>query len=314
MENDMLALKIQTDNNDNIWYLNSDNQPVPTNKPLTVFLMNKISKEMPHYRVIGTQRNVHLLLALYGRRAVHADEVEYESGMLEVCSPAVCSTKAELEDPVRALYAMRTVARTASVGGWHIFNKDDYASYAVASHLQKGNEVDDHALRLIKAHPVWAPITFIRHLNIHALTKLVATILDPRWYIDPSNPTRGSKLRAYLGLDLHTLLGVIGDGPKQRYHERCKLVLATVAGEHDLQHIERPDYFLWRIRRDKANSVTGVLRSLQTFIEFLRLSWLAMLGRGRHQNEALFVPEYFFNEHYEAEAYQQHMRRQFGVD
>jgi hypothetical protein len=52
-----------------------------------------------------------------------------------------------------------------------------------------------------------------------------------------------------------------------------------------------------------------VLRASQLFIEYIRKLWLAALGRGRHQLEPLFVPEYFFKEKYEAQAFRKYVAR-----
>jgi hypothetical protein len=309
MSTDLLALKVSVDAEGLIWYSIADQPPIFTRKSLVSFLLNPLSKEISKFRVMGTQGNVELILALFLRI------LEQETGSVEVCSPLACKTQKEREDPIRLFLAARSINQVSSLGGWHNFNKNDYPTYALSQHLTRTKgQVDDHARRLLKTHPNWAALTFIPHINMDACCKLLALILDPRWYLTPTNPNRGSKLRSFLGLDIKTLLGVIGKGPIQRYHERCKLVFDAIQGNTSRSSINNPAFFLHRIMAVNPDKrVIGLLRAMQTFVEYLRLTWLAALGSGKHQNEALFVPEYFFKSKEETDAFLQHMRRTYEV-
>jgi hypothetical protein len=170
---------------------------------------------------------------------------------------------------------------------------------------------DAHGRKLLRAHPLWPALDFIPHLDEEACAKLITVIFDPRWYVDPAHPSRGSRLRKYLGLDLKTVEGVLDRGPKQRLHRCAELVLKACGNEIAKADIERPENFLWRIHHaageKSGKTAVAKLRMMQTFVEFLRLCWIAALGMRRHQNESLFVPEYFFKEKHEADAFIKHL-------
>lgn len=312
MTKDLLTLKLYVADDGEVWYINMNGPPVATGMSCVAFLLHPLSQEFPHMRLVGFPQNMQLILALYLR--------DPQREAVEICGPLVCRTKAERHDPARVLYAMRQYEQARSMGGWHTFTRQDYFSFALTMHLDKMGHVDDQARYLLHKHCAWSPLSFIPHLNEDACAGLLALIVDPRWYINPVNPTRGSKLRRFLGLDFNTMLGVFDEGPPQMYHDRCKLVMNAWDGPKNLKLVERPDYFLWRIRRaawekepknyaTSRHSTHAKLRMSQAFVEYLRLTWLAELGRGRHQNDSLFVPEYFFQEKYETKAFKEHMHK-----
>jgi hypothetical protein len=107
------------------------------------------------------------------------------------------------------------------------------------------------------------------------------------------------------------MMGVVGQGPHTRYHDRCKLVAECWNGPKDLTKIEEPNYFLYRVFRSTAlkGALFASLRASQRFVEFLRLTWLAALQDGSPQLESLFVPEYFFKTKDEAQAFHSHFCR-----
>jgi hypothetical protein len=309
MQSDLLAMKLYLADDGNVWYINGDGPPTNSGKSLIPFMLHAASRH-PRLRIMGLRKHAHMILAGFHQR------LQNETGCVEVCSPAICRTEQERHDPEQALFAMRTCERASSVGGWHIVGRDDYATYALVSHLHKmEDKVDDHARRLLKAHPVWPALSFIPHLNVDRCCQLLATVVDPRWFVSPFYPGRGARLRSYLGLDLKTTQGVLGLGPKTRLHERCKVVYDSWHGPHDPKLIERPDNFLLRVARaheEKSGEAVAVLRASQMFVDYLRLIWLAVLGRMHGSREALFVPKYFFNGNGEAEAFSEHVRKHFG--
>jgi hypothetical protein len=311
MNDDLLSLKLYVDDKGEVWYLNGAGSPTASGQSVIGFLLRPLCQEMPRLRIMGLPQNMQLIMALYIQRT----QTSY--GSVEVCGPAACKTAQARKDPCAALYAMRTYGHAASLGGWHKMRPDDYLHFALASQLHKVGRVDKVAQAIYHKHPAWMLLTFIPHLREDATIRLLNEIVDPRWFINPVNPTRGSRLRRFLGLDLKTMLGVCGEGKPQRYHARCKLVLDAWTGSHNAKMIERPDHFLWRIKRASLekhnNTALGNLRASQAFVEYLRLCWLATLGRGRHQLEALFVPEYFFQERYEAKAFYDHIKKTAGA-
>lgn len=304
MDMDLLSLKLHVDDKDSVWYVVGDNPPVATGMGIIPFMLQPVLRKSTCVRLIGTLENTHLILALYGQ------QLHGEKALIEICSPLVCQTANELHDPKHALYAMRQYDKAVSLGGWHEVNQGDYFAYALVNHIHKVGGIDDQALRLLRSHPAWPALSFIPHLNRSACIFLLAMIVDPRWYIDPMSPGRGSKLRSYLGLNPQTMLGVLGTASRNRYYDRCKMAAEAWNGQKDLKNIEEPNYFLYRVFRsagiNKGPLYAG-LRTTQYFIEFLRLTWLAALAPNT-QLESLFVPEYFFKSKEEAQAFRDHMK------
>jgi hypothetical protein len=305
MNGDLLSLKLHVDGKGEVWYLNGNGPPTQTGLPVAGFLLHPLCRGMPRWRIAGMPSNYQLTLSLFLR------SMQEERGIVETCSPMVCKTAADRLNPSKVLYGMRQFERPKSIGGWHVFKPEEYVSYALANQLQKTNgQVDELCLKILKNHPMWVFLSFIPDVNTEACAKLLGLIVDPRWYIDPIHPARGSRLRKFLGLDLPTMLGVIDKGPKQRLHDRCALVLAACDSKYDKTLVKKPERFLWRIYGDagerSGKTVIAKLRMAQAFIEYLRLCWLAALGRGPHQKEALFVPEHYFNKPEESQAFYDH--------
>lgn len=311
MSDDLLSLKLTVDKLGNVWYIVADGPPVNSGKPVISFLLDPAFKDVGRFRIVGTQRNAQLILALY------VSKINNGSGCVELCGPNICRTNEERENAEFTLYAMRAVNTAGSMGGWHAMQHADYCSYALSSHIQKVEKIDDHARRLLKSHPLWPIISFVPHLDIDACSHLIATILDPRWYVCNKHPNRGSKLRAYLGLDKRTVAAEFASvikkstsHVKQVYRQRCKMVIHGWNGPNNLNLIEHPNYFLFRIFKDKSEkgAVERTLRTSQKFVEFIRLTWLALLAGQSKQLESLFVPEYFFKRKDEADAFRNYIR------
>lgn len=304
MNFDLLSLKLHVDDSGIVWYGYSDQPTVCTNTPVAGFLMNGMC-EIPNVRLIGCQNNLQLILALYERRMRH------DAGVIEVCSPLVCNTRKDRSNPETAILAMRSLGRSASTGGWHVFDKKDYFSYALAMQLIKVSKVDQHALELLENHVAWPALTFIPHLNKQNVAVLLAVILDPRWYVDPMYPTRGSKLRSFLGLDQKTYTNLQHEIQTDKTDRLSLVVSAWKSKLFDLKHIDAPGNFLQRTYYElfeKKGPVTAILRTSQVFIDFLRLTWLRALSMDHHVTEDLFVPEYFFKTKNASEAYKSHMK------
>ncbi len=304
MTTDLLSMKLHVDLNGFVWSLFADGAPRNTGHSVIEFMLSPASRYL-HYRMIGCPENAHLTLGLYWRQAKQQD------GKVELCSPVACRSEAERYDPELTLLGMRRFERTASTGGWHRMGPTDLPTYALLAHAQKIGKFNKDSIKLLKVHPVWPALSFIPDMDLKNAAALVATIVDPRWFIDLKHPARGSKLRKYMGLDMKTLLGVLDKGPQQRLHDRCELVLSTW-NKKGCKLIERPNNFLHRIARsfeEKDKPELGLLRASQVFIEYLRLVWLAALGLGKKQSEALFVPEYFFKSPSEILSFQNHMQK-----
>lgn len=311
MNADFLSLKLHVANSGDVWFINRDGPPTNSGQNVIQFMFNPVLNLPFNKRLVGTKNNAHLLLALFKRR------MDTNEGAIEICSPLVCRSVEEREDPRIVLYNMRQSTDAASMGGWHVFDKDDYIIYALVSHIQKVNKIDDHARRLMKNHPIWSVLSFIPYLNIDNCCRLLATIIDPRWYINKAYPNRSAKLRSYLGLTPEIMRKVLNKSTGNRYLSRCSLVVDTWYKKDDKDFVDRPEGFLWRIltkQTEDRGPVIGMLRASQAFIDLLRLTWTALANRRMHQQEPLFISEYFFNKKEESIAFNKHLRTAFGGD
>jgi hypothetical protein len=217
-------------------------------------------------------------------------------------------TAAQRANPERTLLAMRSERRAGSLGGWHEMGIPDYNSYALVSHIQKMGSVDHNALCLLKNHPAWKALSFVKGLDQVRCCRLLNTIIDPRWYIDPKHPTRVSKLNAYLGLTSKVARAYEKGQVVRGYHNYRNTLLCwkdhTYYPHGD--ELKLPGNFLWRVRLLSENQELADLRANQVFVAFLRHNWLAALYANK-QHDPLFIPEHFFKLPQEVEAFKQHM-------
>lgn len=299
---DIISLKLHCSNDGSIWYIFGEGVPKKANDSITDFLLNPLSTTVPNLRLIGCPNNAALLLCLFNRR------LKTNDGCIEVCSPLVCKTKSDRNNPKKALYNMRLLEMSSSLGGWHIFDKDDYPSYAITASLQKYGKIDDHIRRLLKSHIVWPELSFIPHLNIDKCAELISIILDPRWFIDICHPNRGSHLRSFLSLNPRTMYFVVNKKTTVFGSRLCKLVLDCWYREDLKDNINHPAYFLYRILNKYEDKVRGLLRASQNFVEFLRLIWIAKLNSKKVPFKELFIPAYFFKSTEEINAFNQHIK------
>src|SRR5688572_3573237 len=113
MNQDLVSLKLHVVD-DNVWSLYGEGPPRNTGMSVLQFMLSAQART-DCVRLMGTEDNAQLILALYQQR------LERNVGCVEVCSPMACRTAAEQKDPVRALLAMRKYNKTAGMGGWHVF-------------------------------------------------------------------------------------------------------------------------------------------------------------------------------------------------
>lgn len=326
---DTLALKLHVDAGI-VWTLRGCEHPASTRCNVADAIGGNLLDSKDTVRVVGTRENAELILKLY----------EYLSlggiRSLQLVTPLVCSTAADRRRPEAVLYHMRRFNKSPSLGGYHEATKDDFVAYALAVELDNcdGDSLTECASRLLDEHPAWRHMTFIPDLHKVECAKLLATILDPRWYIDLCKPDRGAKLEAYLGLNPKTQDCVTSrlDGPRWRHHARCTLVadcwfsldmFDAVNETYDKYGIKdfgrldecglRPGDFLWRIwgthmgvpwSNKLCDHVKAQLRASQKFVNFIRLTWLAQLYSScDYVDASLFRASDFFPHVVEVQAY-----------
>ena len=171
-------------------------------------------------------------------------------------------------------------------------------------------------------------MSFIPTINTQAVVAVMASVCDPRWYIDTRRPNSPNKLQMQLGLNPKTQQAVTHGGTPWRGHESCLLVrqcwredteLFTVAENGAKYPIrgsntpgERPGDFLmrrWMSQREHSE-VRADLRTSQLFLDYLRLTWLQVIYADTlrvEEGAPLFRPQDFFRYVVEIEAFNHHM-------
>jgi hypothetical protein len=321
------VLKIHTAKDGLVWYVDGGHGAINTQAPIEDFLGDDACQRARHVRMVGSSGNARALCEMYKRKRIG------QLLRLEVASPAVIGrTRAERDDPRLMLVRIRDSAADGlnpAMGGWHEFGPEDYPSYAIAAceiYDELGHDVGQIRAEILAAHPAWPALSFIAHLDLNKLARLLGIILDPRWYVSLRTPRRGddiipyhddaAKMHAYLGLDPRTMAGVLGLSGESGSTDRCRLVFDTWASKLLPQGPARPGDFLWRRYVREDGPVKKALRASQMFIDYLRLVWLDALycdragkpaapGK-RPRQEGLFAPDHFFQHDKEAAAYMHH--------
>jgi len=314
-------LKLHADRDGAVWFLDGKRSPTCSGEAVDTFLDMRLIQGRT-IRLLGTQENAALATALY-----HA-KVDGVVANVQLAGPLVCATQAERGDPARTLWRMRQCRLPGSLGGWHTMRHAEFATYALIRQLRVDGCVTEAVYNWLRSHPVYRSLRFIGTLHEQNLAILLATLVDPRFYVDLRKPDRSSKWFAFLGLTPRTQTAV--DKPHQaavwdQYRHRCKLTKACWhPGGSDLQVSASlrtlatlcetgPRHFLWRIWKAQDDKSRATLRASQAFATFLRYVWLdAVTPYAAAGGERLFSPELFFAGRAgedELEAYREFVRR-----
>ena len=169
-----------------------DESTLPENTGLTVqeFLDVPKYQTLDKARLLGSYNNAPLIAGLYLRKT--RKQLPSVSVVTPLCVPA---TKKNMT-PQISLERMHVVQLSPSLGGFHEVDANDYISYALADEIAKRGATDT-ALTLLKRHPAWLALSFLRFVDIRRCCELVAAIIDPRWYITLS-PESTSLLKSHL--------------------------------------------------------------------------------------------------------------------
>lgn len=245
-------------------------------------------------RLLGARGNVPLALALH-RRGIG----------VELGYPGTHDWPACIADGpgvvVAACAGGQFDSLAASVGGWRPMTDADAVAYAMAARFDSGGDADDATMALFATHPAYPALSFIPHLDLRRAARLVATILDPRWFVDPETPDRLSRLKCFLGL--------VGDRPPGSPGRRSRRALATDAWKSTPAlpaAVKEPGYFLWRHwaacdgEHRRADLKTSCL-----FLDYLKATWL---DAAKQCPDRLFVPGHFFGRDATAAAWRAHVQ------
>lgn len=308
---DEQSFKIHLDQNGKVWYVDKDGPIINSEVSWNEFRQKSLYVNVKYIRLVGAIENASIIVQLFDQKRENNTKLK----KLEVCSPLVCQNVADRNDPEIALLEMRRWSWPSSLGGFHEVTTYDYYQYLLSIEISKKSyKFSNYTKSLLLNHPAWKSLSFISHLDTDYTAKLLGLIIDPRWYIDFSEPDSGAKLKSYLGLTPKTQGFVSGEsGHSHGIHpERCRLVMKvwkTRDKEPVGKDLYHPTCFLWRIWLDHGKAYEADLRTSQAFVAFLRHTWLATLydSNPNISSESLFVPAYFFKLPEEIAYYNKHI-------
>ena len=305
---DETVIKLHTHTDGRVWFSVGIGPATNSEQLLDSFLLSPVLHGVGvQVRVLGLPQNAELISALYLRR--HKNEIN----RVEIAGPNVLHTPEDIDDPQIVLRRMRSVDVASAAGGWHTLSVHDYPTYAILGRMQRTNFVfDDAAQAYFRMHPAHKALTFIPTLDAEVAAQLLATIVDPRWYVDRKSPDRAAKLELFLGLTPQVQTSV--STPKRLLHKgrelRCANVLRTwKTVEPDAVDLQHPANFLYRIHKAAKGGPKGDLRASQAFVRYLRYNWLDGIENRRGTKDGLFAPNLFFKTPAERAAYAEHMSK-----
>ncbi len=253
---------------------------------------------------LGVRTNAALACRLYRERG---------PATLRIASPVLCPSA-----PARARTAavLQTLYRPGLAGNLpgrvHEFSAFEHSSYAIAAALDSGvTALDD----LLRRHPIWPAVSFLEDVAQQSLDRayvcrLIALVLDPRWFQHPDRPGRWNRLRTFLGVSAANARAYCDRGRREyRYHLFATAARTWVApeGAVPLGACALPGAFLARAYVAGRDRPAGVLAGTESLLRFLRLVWLGAVP-GQHPDN-VFQPELFFHNPDDAAAYRRHRAR-----
>ena len=309
---DSHILKGHTAPDGGVWSAEGAYCPRSTGLQAAEFVASLTGKQQ-HVRTLGVHENAKLIMQLYDKCCSPR-----HGGKLEVAGPLVCDSRRERANPEAALYRMQQCTLSPSLGGWHQVSEADIDSYEIAATMLRGMSTEK-AVILAQHHPTWPDMSFIGGVQPAYLAKVLGLVIDPRWFIDPRHPERISRVQSYLGLDPYTQAHV-SNRPSQvtPRQMRCLAVLRAWKQPNPPTpaEIERPEYFLWRRRRQAGEKLDckGDLSASLAFVAYLIHTWQQTIARRSRtgQHLAMFQPDMLL-QGAEIDAYRRHRERWSGA-
>ena len=291
--------KVTLDENSKVWVIEGDRMPSRTDMSMEDYVssLEKSGNCPDRIRILGSLDNSEFVVRLYRLK------VKKLLKSLEIGSPMIASNN----DAASSLMKMRMASLPSSMGGWHEASYADCVAYGV-SMLMQSNVPGSHAQAcdLMRQHPVWNYVSFIPHLDSAFFTKIMAKVLDPRWYIDPNHPTRLSRLYSWMGLC---------NGPQtdEKLVRKFDVYSCWSKGlEDDKVDINHPGWFLIRESRKRWGNHklwVSTLRTSQMFMRFVKFCWMdSIYPYPNPWMERIFDPRLFFSDELDAIGFMAHMK------
>jgi hypothetical protein len=300
------VLRLHTDTNGFVWYGDDDQLAVNSFLEADDFIQSDIFQEYLKTacctRMLGNHANAALIVKLQQQRRRHP--IRHQK--IQLTSPAIISTLAARQHPETVLHHLWQPGSSSCLPrSWHNMNENDYCTYAM---INEGCGCDDAPLgevvkRIVAYHPAWPALSFINSLSMTYACKLICEIVDPRWYVHPDHAFRPSRLFAYLGLTPQNAQAYTGTGLPATNYSRFVLAVRTWYDRAGASNT--PSGFLWRMFAAKGEGAEALLRCTQKLVHLIQTVWLYTVIPP-HQ-EVGFVPQLFFPDAIDAEAFKAHL-------
>jgi hypothetical protein len=302
---DERTVKLHRAVNGDIWWADGVYPPKNSGLQLDPFLATiNIFGKHASFRLIGVPNNAELISSLYLCR--HRGDI----ASLEVAGPNSLLEYDE-NDVEKLLLSARRICMPAACGGWHSVSFYDYSCYSLIARLARNKSVvDDFAAGYLRVHPVFKSLLFINELGTVGAAQVIASLIDPRWFVDSRRPESQTKINLYFGLTPKIQKNVSSvDYVVRRSREvRCAYVLSAWKTKNPADvNLADPKNFLYRVWYASGGAEKGDLRASQYFLQYLRQNWLAAISARRGPKDGLFAPDLFFKMPDEVEAYLDHM-------
>src|SRR5262245_1682497 len=177
--------------------------------------------------------------------------------------------------------------RPALPGRWQRLSAKVFCTYALINALAADDD-GERARRVVTYHPAWPALSFLDGLDADAACRLLATVIDPRWFRHPARPARVSPLAAFLGLTPAAVAACLAGSPAAR----PALVVDTWGGREP-QASFAAGAFLHRLANEYEHRAAGVLAACRRLLTFLRVFWTCELVE---HPEVRFDPARFFGD------------------
>jgi hypothetical protein len=300
---DEKTLKLVVDTQGIVWYIQENGLPTNAKCGVDCFLeTSSVLQSADYVRVIGIPNHAGLIHKLYEKK------LKQEFAVLQVGTPMCCVSADDRRDPELFLYYMRKLDRPPSLGGWHDFDLRDLSSYLLADHHFLSDE-PANSLH-VRCHPAWPALSFVDGLNEAAVAKMLAAIVDPRWFIDGNAPDKLDRYEDFLQLNTKSI-GQAAHQDATWRSNRSKMVLQCWKNLifKSGQKMINPRHFVFRAWADKGGGHKGELEGCKTFARFLWAVWTQAMYIGP-RSDRLFIPEHFFSRPDEVLAYKTHLEEQ----
>lgn len=222
------------------------------------------------YRIVGLPENYRLITQLYAllvRRKAKAP--------IWVGSPEVCPRRNCAPDLILSCLSVLEVHDNLHTR-WHAVINETYNNFLLLGTLQQEG-FSDLTTQIYNSHCLRPFCQFLGLNDVGLAIELIAHIVDPRWYINPSRPYRMSRLESYFGL-VPTQLKTQRPARQRRFE--------ALAEAFDALPSDSP---LWGEVAARAESKSGRVRGYRMLLGFLARNWLARLTTLDH-----FDPTRFF--------------------